>query len=371
MLLFRHPAIDNILGTYLPKELEWYRLVAQGGGTYETSSYLDGIRREISVNPVRDYPLVVSVTLPQHTALAGWRRQALFIVVGTACAVIVFAILFSSLAIQFWRIERSKQALSRALTTTERANRAKSDFLGRMSHELRTPLNAIIGFSEVIIAQIFGPVGSPKYKEYAEDILRSGLFLHDLIGDMLDMVKIEAGHRNLQRETFDFAGDIGEALRMLQPRAEKGEVKLDQEMLDAPTSIVADRRAFKQIVLNLIGNAVKFTPSGGTVTVRLSSSGDDVLMQVIDTGVGISAENLEKLGTPFFRVENNPHQASTDGTGLGVALTKSLIELHGWRLGFASELGRGTTATITMPGASKALDAESETGDASQTELAA
>jgi signal transduction histidine kinase len=371
MLLFRHPAIDNILGTYLPKELEWYRLVAQGGGTYETSSYLDGIRREISVNPVRDYPLVVSVTLPQHTALAGWRRQALFIVVGTACAVIVFAILFSSLAIQFWRIERSKQALSRALTTTERANRAKSDFLGRMSHELRTPLNAIIGFSEVIIAQIFGPVGSPKYKEYAEDILRSGLFLHDLIGDMLDMVKIEAGHRNLQRETFDFAGDIGEALRMLQPRAEKGEVKLDQEMLDAPTSIVADRRAFKQIVLNLIGNAVKFTPSGGTVTVRLSSSGDDVLMQVIDTGVGISAENLEKLGTPFFRVENNPHQASTEGTGLGVALTKSLIELHGWRLGFASELGRGTTATITMPGASKTLDAESETGDASQTELAA
>jgi signal transduction histidine kinase len=142
-------------------------------------------------------------------------------------------------------------------------------------------------------------------------------------------------------------------------------------VLDAPASIEADRRAFKQIVLNLIGNAVKFTPAGGTVTVRLSSSGDDALMQVIDTGVGISAENLQKLGTPFFRVENNPHQASTEGTGLGVALTKSLIELHGWRVDFASELGRGTTVTVTMPGAGGQVAANEEAALAPEREMAA
>ncbi len=360
MVLFRDPARDQVLGTYVPRNAQWYDMVAKGGGTYETSGYLDGVMREIAVSPVKDYPLVMSVTVPKHTALAAWRRQASFIGFGSICAVIVFAILFSSLAVQFSRLEKSEQALSAALTRTERADRAKSDFLGRMSHELRTPLNAIIGFSEVIVSQLFGPLGSAKYKEYAEDILRSGRFLHDLIGDMLDMVKIEAGHRNLQLETFAFAGDIDEALRMLRPRAENGEVALDLDVRDAPPTISADRRAFKQIVLNLIGNAVKFTPAGGTVTVRLSSLNGDALLEVIDTGVGISAANLEKLGTPFFRVENNPHQASTEGTGLGVALTKSLIELHGWRLAFASELGVGTTVTVTLPGAGNTAIAKLE-----------
>jgi two-component system, cell cycle sensor histidine kinase PleC len=357
MVLFRDPPVDAALGTFVPRKSAWYGVVAQGGGTYEADGYIDGVRREIAVSPVKDYPLVLSVTVPRYTALASWRRQAAFIGFGTGCAVIMFAILFGSLAAQFGRLEKSEHALSTALTRTERADRAKSDFLGRMSHELRTPLNAIIGFSEVIVSQLFGPLGSAKYKEYAEDILRSGHFLHDLISDMLDMVKIEAGHRNLQLEAFTFAGDIEEALRMLQPRAQTGQVTLHLDVRDAPLSISADRRAFKQIVLNLIGNAVKFTPAGGTVTVRLSSSTGDALLQVIDTGVGISAANLEKLGTPFFRVENNPHQASTtEGTGLGIALTKSLIELHGWRVGFASELGRGTTVTVTLPGAGKSAD---------------
>jgi signal transduction histidine kinase len=360
MILFRDPPMEKLLGTYIPKSSPWYEMVAKGGGTFETSAYLDGVVREIAVSPVKDYPLVMAVTVPRHTALAAWRRQATFIGFGTTCAVIVFAILFGSLAVQFGRLERSEHALSSALTRTERADRAKSDFLGRMSHELRTPLNAIIGFSEVIVSQLFGPLGSAKYKEYAEDILRSGRFLHDLISDMLDMVKIEAGHRNLQLERFAFAGDIDEALRMLRPRAETGEVILNLDVLDAPPTISAERRAFKQIVLNLIGNAVKFTPAGGTVTVRLSSLDGDALMEVIDTGVGISEANLEKLGTPFFRVENNPHQASTEGTGLGVALTKSLIELHGWRVAFASELGKGTTVTVTLPGAGKRATEDAE-----------
>ena len=371
MLLFRHPARDEILGTNIARKSQWYDMVARGGGSYEATGYIDRATREMTVSVVKDYPLVISVTVPKHTALAAWRRQAAFIGIGTACAVIMFAILFSSLAIQFGRLERSEQALTRALTTTERADRAKSDFLGRMSHELRTPLNAIIGFSEVMTAQLFGPLGSPRYKEYAEDILRSGRFLHDLISDMLDMVKIEAGRRDLQLESLDFAGEIGEALRMIRARAEAGEVRLVQEVPELPAAITADRRACKQIVLNLIGNAVKFTLPGGTVTVRLASSGDDALLQIVDTGVGIAPHHLEKLGTPFFRVENNPHQASAEGTGLGVALTKSLIELHGWRIDFASELERGTTVTVTMPGAAKGFAALPEPAGALVPQMAA
>ena len=360
MIFARHPHTEGAIGTYLPRESPFYDAVPEGSATFATPGYLDDVPREVALNALKDYPLVIAVTVPQTTALAAWDRQAAFIGIGTTCAVIVFAILFTSLAIQFGRQERSERALSRALAKTEQADRAKSDFLGRMSHELRTPLNAIIGFSEVIVAQIFGPLGSTRYQEYAQDILNSGRFLHDLISDMLDMVKIEAGHRDLNLESFGLAGEIDETLRMIRARAETGQVTLRQEVLDAPPEIVADRRAFKQIVVNLIGNAVKFTPAGGSVTVRLTGLGDDALLQVIDTGFGISPANLEKLGTPFFRVQDNPHQAGVEGTGLGIALTKSLIELHGWRIDFASELGRGTTVTVTMPDARKSAPSDSD-----------
>jgi signal transduction histidine kinase len=353
-LLFRYPAIDSKLGVTVRDGSPWFELVARGGGTYEAAGRLDGMLREIAVSPIKAYPLVVTVTVPKYAALAAWRRQAAFIGIGTGCAVIVFALLFGTLAVQFGRLDGSRQALATALTKTERADRAKSDFLGRMSHELRTPLNAIIGFSEVMKHGVFGPLGSPRYLEYAEDIHRSGVFLHDLISDMLDMVKIEAGHRALQLEPFTLAADLEETLRMIRPRAEKGEVTVGLDVRDASVVITADRRALKQIVLNLIGNAVKFTPPGGNVTVRLSSAEGEAVLQVIDTGYGMSAEHLAKLGTPFFRAEDNPHAASTEGTGLGVALTKSLVELHGWQIEFASELNHGTTVTITMPAADAA-----------------
>ena len=350
-LLFRYPATDDNLGGTISSNSPWYANVASGGGTYESPGFLDSVTREVAVAPLKDQPLVVAVTVPKFTALGPWRRQAAFIGIGTVCAVIVFGILFTSLAVQFGRLERSRYALATALTKTEQADRAKSDFLGRMSHELRTPLNAIIGFSEVMTHGVFGPLGSPRYREYAEDIHRSGVFLHDLISDMLDMVKIEAGHRPLHPEAFAFAAELEETLRMIQPRADKAEVTVTLDDATAPALLTADRRAFKQIVLNLIGNAVKFTPAGGAVTIRLASAGDAAVLQVVDTGFGMSPVHLAKLGTPFFRAEDNPNAASVEGTGLGVALTKSLVEMHGWRLDYISELDHGTTATVTMPGA--------------------
>jgi signal transduction histidine kinase len=347
LVLVRHPRLEGAIGTYVPKESPWYAN-AVAGGTYRSPGYLDGVVREIAVRPLKDYPLVLTVTVPEYTALAAWRRQASFIGVSTLFAVIVFAILFRSLAGQFLQLERSERALVDALATTEQADRAKSDFLGRMSHELRTPLNAIIGFSEVMTTGLFGPLGSPRYLEYAQDIYRSGRYLHELISDMLDMVKIESGNRELRREVFDFVAEVQEALRMVQSKAEAGQVTTALELVDSPEGLLADRRAFKQILLNLLGNAVKFTPPGGKVTVRLTACGPDAIFQVVDTGVGISPANVAKLGTPFFRVEDDPHQASTEGTGLGLALTKSLIELHGWQFEIDSELGVGTTVTVRM-----------------------
>jgi len=351
--LFRHPANNDALGTSTRTPI-WYHAVADGGGTYEIGRSGNGVAREAAVHPVKNYPLVVSVTVPQHTALAAWRRQAMFIGAGAGLGVIVFAVLFTSLAIQFGSVEESRQALSQALAKTEKADRAKSDFLGRMSHELRTPLNAIIGFSEVMTCGVFGPLGSARYLEYAEDIHRSGVFLHELISDMLDMVKIEAGHRTLHLDAFPLVEELEETMRMIRPRGEKGEVALNLKVLDAPHFLTADRRAFKQIVINLIGNAVKFTPPRGNVTVAVLSRDGNPVLEITDTGFGMSPEHLAKLGTPFFRADDNPHASNVEGTGLGVALTKSLVELHGWRIDYASELDKGTTVTITMAGAAPA-----------------
>ena len=247
------------------------------------------------------------------------------------------------------REKEREAALLAARNAAEAANRAKSAFLANMSHELRTPLNAIIGFSEAMTSGLFGPIGSPRYAEYAKDIHRSGRYLHALISDMLDMAKIEAGHRELEREPVDCTSEIEEALAMLRPRAEQGGVRLVLQQSGAIGTLNADRRAFKQILLNLIGNAVKFTPAAGSVTVRLSESGHDGVLQVVDTGIGIAAGDLPQLGTPFFRASQRP--SAVEGTGLGLALTRALVELHGWHMQITSEPGRGTTVSITMSGA--------------------
>ena len=245
------------------------------------------------------------------------------------------------------------QRLSAAICKAQDASRAKSDILTNMSHELRTPLNAIVGFSEVMANEVLGPLGSGRYKEYAGDIRRAGLYLHDLIGELLDMAKIEAGSRKLDLERIDAASEVDETVRMMHPRAAAGQVTLELNLTSAPPFAVADRRAFRQIVLNLVGNAVKFTPPGGSVSVRMGNAAGATRFEVRDTGCGIAADKIDQLGTPFFRIEN-PQSRTTEGTGLGLAISKSLIQLHGWSFRLESTLGRGTTVTVEIPDASAA-----------------
>ncbi len=229
----------------------------------------------------------------------------------------------------------------------EAANRSKSEFLANMSHELRTPLNAIIGFSEIMSQQIFGPLGSSKYDEYANDIRKSGQFLLDVINDILDMSKIEAGKTDLELAPVQVGELIDEVLRLIGPRAAEGKIIIEKDLRKVP-HFMADKRALKQVLINIMANAVKFTPEGGVVRLVVTHDKSIIRLQIIDTGIGIPPHDIEKIGRPFEQVENQ-FTKSKGGSGLGLAISKSLVALHGGKLIIASRQGKGTTVTVDLP----------------------
>jgi len=231
----------------------------------------------------------------------------------------------------------------------EEANRSKSEFLANMSHELRTPLNAINGFSEIMQKEMFGPLGDDRYLEYVGDILSSGQHLLNLINDILDMSKIESGKMTLSVETIYCDELIDQCLRLVRGKAVESSVQLVLNLQEVP-DIEADPRALKQILLNVLSNAIKFTLEGGEVTMNthIDTNTGGVIFEITDTGIGISQEDLPKLCTPFSQIESQ-HSKSHKGSGLGLALTKSLVELHGGEFIMESELGIGTTVTIKLP----------------------
>ena len=239
----------------------------------------------------------------------------------------------------------------------ESANRSKSEFLANMSHELRTPLNAINGFSEILTAEMFGPLGDRRYKEYSQDILNSGQHLLAVINDILDMSKIEAGKMNLKREPIHIEDVVEDAIRLMRNRAESVGLTLLVKLNVLPEAD-ADYRAIKQILLNLLSNAIKFTPRGGKVTVSASLIKENafsgqpaqkrVRISITDTGIGIAKDDLLRLAQPFEQIESQLSK-SQPGTGLGLALTKSLVELHDGTLTMDSQPGQGTTVSFTLP----------------------
>ena len=232
-------------------------------------------------------------------------------------------------------------------TRAEEANAAKSKFLANMSHELRTPLNAIIGFSEIMESGMFGPLGAEKYSEYCSDIHDSGQYLLDVINDILDMSKIEAGRIRLDFEDLDLDTLLAESMRVVSAKAEEKQLEVNSR-ITPELQLRADRRAIKQIALNLLSNAVKFTPAGGKITVRGRTSDEFVVLGIADSGIGISRDSLTRLGRPFEQVESQLTK-SHQGSGLGLAIAKSLVELHGGRMRIRSTLGKGTLVVVRLP----------------------
>lgn len=238
--------------------------------------------------------------------------------------------------------------LRNAKDTAERAYAAKSQFLANMSHELRTPLNAVIGFSEMMERQLLGPIGTEKYLEYIKGIRESGEHLLDLISDILDMSKIEAGKYELALEQFNIAKTIRLAAHMIEGRALDNAIKINMHINNEDLKIVADRRAVMQMVLNLLSNAVKFSKQNGTINVTLTEHKESLTICVEDNGIGIPANKLANITMPFEQAQVD-YKKEYEGTGLGLSITKELSESHGGSLDIQSTLDVGTSVTIRLP----------------------
>jgi signal transduction histidine kinase len=270
------------------------------------------------------------------------------------------------------KVKERTAELRDAMLVAESTNRAKSEFLANMSHELRTPLNAIIGFSEALLSGVYGPVNE-RHREYLNDILVSGENLLGLINDILDLSKIESGSMNLELREFSFRELITSSAGMFKEKMVKHNIRLDLGIGDGPDEIVADQRKLKQVVVNLLSNAIKFTPDGGSIRIaarlvqssefkaqghggrnvergmsNVEPNGNFVEISVEDTGIGIAKEDIPKLFRSFQQLES-PYQKKYGGTGLGLFLTKRLVELHGGKIWVESEKGKGAKFTFLIP----------------------
>lgn len=242
------------------------------------------------------------------------------------------------------------RSLRRAKEDADGANKAKSAFLANMSHELRTPLNAIIGFSELMKNQTFGPVGNAKYEEYLEDIHFSARHLLEIINDVLDMSKIEAGKVDLIETEVDLTDVLSSVMRILNDRAEAALVNLDFQVADDVPHVRADQRLLRQILINLVANSVKFSQPGQTVKVEAFMLPDQHLrISVADEGMGIPPDKIRHVLEPFGQINDPSKYSSAQGTGLGLPLAKAMVELHGGKMTLESEVGRGTTVMLDLP----------------------
>jgi signal transduction histidine kinase len=246
------------------------------------------------------------------------------------------------------QLEATSSNLSAALVQADAASKAKSEFLAAMSHELRTPLNAVIGFSEVMQNEVFGPLGHARYREYAESIRGSGTHLLGLITDVLDMSRLDAGDLALSKEEIRIADLISEAVRMIALQAEAANVSLIESVEPWLPTLHADRRRVRQVLINLLTNAVKFTPAEGTVHVSAHRLGDNLAIEVSDTGIGMAAHEIPKALERFGQVDSRLSR-KYEGVGLGLPLAKQLIELHGGQLELQSTPGTGTVARVILP----------------------
>ena len=241
------------------------------------------------------------------------------------------------------------EELALARDEAKAANKSRSEFLAMMSHELRTPLNAVIGYSEIIKEETFGPVGSPKYREYVCDINDSGRHLLNIINDILDLSKLETGRLELLEVDVDVVAAVNASVRLIRERASSGDVALELDCGKELPTLRADERKLKQIFVSLLSNAVKFTDPGGKVTLSAWCRPESgYVLQVADTGIGMALEDIPKALAPFGQIDSDLNRRY-EGTGIGLPLTKALVEMHSGSIDVQSKIGVGTTVTIRFP----------------------
>jgi signal transduction histidine kinase len=257
----------------------------------------------------------------------------------------------TDLADEIARLEAAKRELEetrRSLADSSADNLSKSQFLATMSHELRTPLNAIIGFSEILKDEILGPIGTPRYRDYATSIHKSGSYLLNLVNDLLDFSKLDAGKLELIDEAIDVGKVVTECIHLMEPQSRKAKVGLHAVPMDKPYRLRCDDRRLRQILLNLLSNAVKFTPEGGEVKVSVTLSDGGLAVAVTDTGIGMAPQDIPRALERFGQIDSSLSR-KYEGTGLGLPLAKHLAELHGAGFAIQSEVGVGTTIVVTFP----------------------
>ena len=346
-----NPPARNLMGTKLPE-----MLVKSSYGTYETVSPVDGVYRIVAYRALSEYPLVVVVGMSRSDVLASFVRRAIWLICGSAAVSLIFLCAAHLLIRQNSRRMRTEGMLrSQSAELRKRrdeadfASRAKSQFLANMSHELRTPLNAIIGFSDLIQRGIYGPIGSLKYLDYVRDIHRSGEHLLGVINGVLDMSKIEAGHYDIRLTDVDLGRVSSACARLVSVDAERAAVSLTIDVGTTLPCVRADQQALKQILLNILSNAIKFTPKGGRVTMTaIHATNSRIVIEIADSGIGIAKEDIERVFQPFQQAEETLSRAY-GGTGLGLAITKKLVELNQGTIAIQSQAGAGTTVIVEFP----------------------
>ncbi|TIW44021.1 MAG: PAS domain S-box protein, partial [Mesorhizobium sp.] len=245
--------------------------------------------------------------------------------------------------------KRAEEDLTQARAVAERASSQKTDFLARISHEIRTPLNAIIGFSELMVDEKFGPVANDRYRDYLRDINRSGNHVLDLVNDLLDISKIEAGQQEMDYEAVSLNDTLAETVAMMQPQANRERVIIRSSFASRLPEVVADLRSVRQIALNILSNAIRYTQAGGQVIVSTAyETSGDVVMRVRDTGIGMSQAEIEQALKPFKQI-NALKRGRGDGTGLGLPLTKAMVEANRARFSITSTPGEGTLVEVAFP----------------------
>tara|TARA_B100000427_G_scaffold315404_1_gene309485 strand:- start:458 stop:1399 length:942 start_codon:yes stop_codon:yes gene_type:complete len=280
----------------------------------------------------------------QLQTVKGW----FYVLVTGALVFWLTRVMAHTLATEIDERQRAQNELQIALQDAERANQAKSEFLATMSHEFRTPLNAILGFSDILRAQYFGPLGTPKYNEYVDDIHQSGAVMLALVNDILDIAEIEAGKRPIQKSDHELFPLLDICRKSFLTQAESKKIDLQLDIPETDLKIFGDHVSIIQIVTNLVANAIKYTPAGGHVRMSAEETDDHITVHVRDNGIGIPPDKLPTIAEPFAQVRNDPH-LTRDGKGLGLAIVKSLIDAHNGKLTIDSIPGDGTTMTVHFP----------------------